>query len=226
MAAGLQQRTFEELLHQGRYLYPTRVVGVIERFHSVPGPGVPRDLVASYASEVFRRLGRRAPYTTAQFERLLEGRVAEIDLWLPDALYEVGHGRVSVYPPGWHRRLSGERDPVEYVRVIADDLAAARGLGESEPRPPVPKQTLIDALIVLGGVDRPTAGGIVQSARLAGRLVVEPFQNPSASVWIAGADPARRRADTSAPAGPVDDRGAGPDGARRERRGTAGPRAP
>ncbi|WP_436924867.1 hypothetical protein [Halosimplex amylolyticum] len=191
MSDPLQPRIIDELLRRGRYLYPTDVVDVIERFHGVAGPGVPRTVVRQYVAELLDQLGTRAPYTLERFERILDGRITDLDLWLPDALYEVGAGRVSVYPAHWHRALGGVRDPVRYVEVIAADLAAARGATPDEPSPPVPRPILIDAMMVLGGTSRPEAGGALQTARLDGRLVVEPFQNPEADVWVAKAS--RRR---------------------------------
>ncbi|WP_206424954.1 hypothetical protein [Halosimplex salinum] len=187
MSDPLQPRILDELLRRGRYLYPTDVVDVIERFHGVEGPGVPRPVIRRYVAELLYRLGSRAPYTVERFEQILDGRVTDLDLWLPDALYEVGPSRVSVYPARWHRTLGGVRDPVRYVEVIAADLAAARGATPDDPSPPAPRRILIDAMMVLGGTSRPAAGGLLQRARLDGRLVVEPFQNPEADVWVADA---------------------------------------
>jgi len=184
MRSEINDRTLHELLHHGRYLYPPDVVDIIERFHTAEGPGVPRTLVTEYVAEVLRRLGPRAPYTLQRFERLLDGRVTDLDMWVPHALFDVAPGRVSVYPARWHRELTGVRDPVRYVDVIRSDFAAARGLGPDEPLPPVPKATLVEAMVVLGGLDQPTAAGLVREARLDGRLIVEPFQNPEAKVWL------------------------------------------
>lgn len=184
----IQRRTLDELVHKGRYLYPTDVVGVIERFHAVEGPGVPRAVITVYVDEFIRRLGPRAPFSRESFARLLDGRVADLDMWLPSTIYEVAPGRVSVFPPTWHRLLTGVHDPVRHVGVIGEDLAAARGVDAGELLPPVPKQLLIDAMMILGGLDRPTASGVVTEARLSGRLVVEPFQNPEAIVWLATPD--------------------------------------
>ncbi|MFD1599843.1 hypothetical protein [Halobellus rarus] len=184
MNSQLQRQTLDELIHKGRYLYPTDVVNIIERFHSVEGPGVPRAVITAYVDEFIRRLGPRAPFSQDRFARLLDGRVADLDMWLPHTIYEVAPGRVSVFPPTWHRLLAGVHDPAQYVGVIGEDLAAAKGVGTGESLPPVPKQVLIDAMMVLGGLDRRTAGGFIKQARLNGRLVVEPFQNPNASVWL------------------------------------------
>ncbi|MFC7139290.1 hypothetical protein ACFQMA_05485 [Halosimplex aquaticum] len=211
MSDPLQPWIVDELFRRGRYLYPTDVVDVIERFHGVAGPGVPRTVVRRYVAELLGQLGPRAPYTVERFERILDGRITDLDLWLPDALYEVEAGRVSVYPAHWHRSLGGVRDPVRYVEVIAADLATARVATPDAPSPPVPRQILIDAMMVLGGASRPAAGGVLQTARLDGRLVVEPFQNPEADVWVADAGK-RRPAPTDStatvrstgPVGPVE----------------------
>ncbi|WP_225333729.1 hypothetical protein [Halomicrobium urmianum] len=192
MSGQLHDRTLHELLHRGRYLYPPDVVNVIERFHTVEGPGVPRTLVTEYVAEVLRRLGPRAPYTLQRFERLLDGRVTDLDMWVPHALFEVAPGRVSVYPARWHRELAGVRDPAPYVDVIRQDLAAARSVGPDGPLPAVPKATLVEAMVVLGDLDQPTAASLVRDARLDGRIVVEPFQNPEALVWLSGAEPSKR----------------------------------
>ncbi|MFB6165921.1 MAG: hypothetical protein ABEJ31_12245 [Haloarculaceae archaeon] len=185
MAEQLQRRTLDELLNSGRYLYPTHVVGVIERFHAVEGPGVPRETVLAYANAVLDRLGRRAPYGPERFAALLDARLVDAEVWLPNALYAVGPGRLSVFPSRWHRRLAGVRDPVQYVGVIGEDLAIARGADVNGPLPPVPRRLLVEAMMALGGVDRPTAGGLLREARRTGRVRIEPDQNPEADVWLA-----------------------------------------
>ncbi|WP_135363643.1 hypothetical protein [Halosimplex halophilum] len=216
MSDQLQPRIHDELVRRGRYLYPTDVVDVIERFHGVAGPGVPRTVVRGYVTELLDRLGPRAPYTVERFERILDGRITDLDLWIPDALYEVGADRVSVYPAHWHRTLGGVRDPARYVEVIAADLAATKGAAPDDPPPPVPRHLLIDAMMVLGGTSRPAAGGLLQTARLDGRLVVEPFQNPEADVWVADAVSHRSTPADSVPSvRPTD--AAGPPGRPAER---------
>ena len=206
----IQRRTLDELVHKGRYLYPTDVVSVIERFHAVEGSGVPRAVITAYVDEFIRRLGPGSPFSRERFARLLDGRVADLDMWLPGTIYEVAPGRVSVFPLTWHRVLTGVHDPVRYVGVIGEDLAAARGRDTGELLPPVPKQLLIDAMMILGGLDRPTAGGLVTEARLGGRLAVEPFQNPEAIVWLATPDgnhstPRRSNRPRQSPADGPDD---------------------
>lgn len=181
MSERLQRHALDELLHEGRYLYPAGVVGVLERSHVVDGPGVPRAVVESYAAEAFRRLGPRAPFGPERFRQLLERRVTDLHVWLPNTVYEVAPGRLSGYPSSWHERLTGVRDPVEYVRVLGADLAAASG--DDEPTT-VPKSLLLDAMMVFGDVDRRTAGGAVTGARLRRRIRVEPRTNPEADVWL------------------------------------------
>jgi hypothetical protein len=73
----------------------------------------------------------------------------------------------------WRSRTSSN------VGVIGEDLAAVKGVGTDGSRPPVPKQMLIAAMMVLGGLDRLTAGGLSKQARLDGQLVVDTFQNPT-----------------------------------------------
>lgn len=180
----LQTRAIHELVHTGRYLTPTDVVGVIERFHASEGPGVPRETITAYVTEVFQQLGQRSPLTLEQFTNLLENRVTELDMWLPNTLYEVAPGRLSTYPARWNKQLTGTQDPVPYVNVISEDVAAARGLDADRPVAPVPKRLLIDAMITFGDLDRPTANRLITEGRLAGRIVVEPFQNPDADVWL------------------------------------------
>jgi hypothetical protein len=124
-------------------------------------------------------------------------------MWIPKSIYEVAPGRVSVYPPQWHRLLAGVRDPSQYVGVIGEDLAAATGGSTGESLPPVPKQLLTEAMMILGGLDRPTASGLIQKGRLDGRLVVEPFQNPNASVWLGAAEQWPQQPPTVEPAEPA-----------------------
>ncbi|MEA5388578.1 hypothetical protein VB779_17120 [Haloarculaceae archaeon H-GB11] len=188
MSSQLHPQTLDELLHRGRYLFPTDVVDVVERFHATEGPGVPRSVITAYVSEVLGRLGRRAPYSVQRFESLLERRVTDLDMWIPKTVYVVAPGRVSVYPPRWHTRLTGVTDPAEYVVVIGRDLAAARGADATEPLPPVPRPLLVDAMMVLGGVDRPTAASLLRDAHHGRRIRVEPVQNPNAYVWVTDPD--------------------------------------
>jgi len=100
---------------------------MIERFHPHDGPGVSRSVISAYVGETLRRLDQRAPFSPVQFERLLDERTTDADLWLPNSLYAVAPGRISTYPLRWHERLGAVSDPVAYASVIGEDLAAARG---------------------------------------------------------------------------------------------------
>ncbi|SFR99201.1 hypothetical protein SAMN05216559_2169 [Halomicrobium zhouii] len=184
MNDSLQGNALDELIHEGRYLYPTNVVEIVERYHAGGEPGVPRSLVLSYADHVLSDLGNRAPYSLTRFSALLDDRVTDAAFWLPNALYRTGPDRISVYPLSWHQRLDGVTDPVEYATVVGADLDRARGIADAGVASAVPKQLLLDAMTVMGPMDRRTAGGLLRDARLSGRIRVDPVQNPDADVRV------------------------------------------
>lgn len=177
--------TLEALLHRGRWLTFLEFVGLIEQDHPHEGPGVPRELLDAYAAAIVDDLGPFAPFAVDQVDRLLDLHRTDSDVWLDSAVYEVEPDRISLYPPTWHERLRGETDPREYVVVMRDEIAAARGYTtRGRDAPGVPKEQLIDAMVTLGGVDRHAATGRIREMRVNGDLLLFPFQNPEADVQL------------------------------------------
>ncbi len=183
---GINEQALEELLHRGRWLGFADFVRLIEQEHPHDEPGVPRDVLTAYATAIVDDLGGSAPFTVEEADRLIDRHLTDSGVWLEYGLYEVGPDRVSAYPAPWHDRLDGETDPRAYVEVMRDELAAARGFAaRGADAPGVPKQQLLDAMAVLGRMDRGEATVAVDDERKRGGLELYPFQNPEAEVRLA-----------------------------------------
>ncbi|WP_435335373.1 hypothetical protein [Haloarchaeobius sp. TZWWS8] len=181
----IDEQTLESLFKLGRWLTFHDFVRIIEEKHPREGPGVPREVLDAYAAAIVDDLGGFAPFTVEQMEWKLEAHVAADGVWEKSSLFEVGPGRISVFPVHWHARLHDETDPREYVAVMRDDLVSSPDSPASRQRlPRVPKQYLLDAMVILGGLDRREATGIVNDARKRGEVVLYPFQNPDAEVLL------------------------------------------
>src|SRR6056297_782292 len=175
----LDEHALEELLHRGRYLSVTDFVRLIEQDHPHEKEGISREVLESYAEAIVDDLEAFAPFSVAQMNRLLDLHLTDSPVWLKSALYSVEQDRVSIYPKPWYDQLHGETDPREYVAVMRDEFAAARGhVSRGSDAPGVPKQQLLEAMVILGGMDRGTATGEVNEMRERGDLLLYPFQNP------------------------------------------------
>lgn len=181
----LDERTLEELFHRGRWLSFPDFVRLIEQDHPHDGPGVSKEVLDAYAEALVDDLGGSAPFTVEAVDRMIETHLTDSGVWLESALYDVGPDRISAYPAPWHDRLGRESDPRAYVEVMRDELAKARGFtARGRAAPGVPKQQLLDAMCVLGEMDRAEATRAIDEERRRNELLLYPYQNPEAEVQL------------------------------------------
>ncbi|WP_435365772.1 hypothetical protein [Haloarchaeobius sp. DYHT-AS-18] len=176
----LDSHALDELFQRGRWLTFPDFVRLVEQDHPHDGSGVSREVLDAYAKAIENDLGGAAPFTVEEMEQRLERHLSDSDEWSKRAVYEVDQGHISFYPQSWHDRLAGETDPREYVALMQEDLAKATGKSGAA----VPKQQLLNAMAILGGLDIHAATEAVDGMRKRGELLVYPFQNPEADVLL------------------------------------------
>jgi hypothetical protein len=170
----LRRAVLDEAGERSKYLTPTEFLTLVERGHRDNGPGVERSTYDAYTE----RLAEETPTVDAEsLQRELDDLTVDDEEWVGDeAVYPVGDDRISLYPPTWHERLGGESDPRAYLRAFESLDAFGQGVSES---------TLLDAMTVVGGVDRDTAKGNLEARRKDGTVVEDADQHPEANVYLA-----------------------------------------
>lgn len=166
----------ERLANHDDYLTARELVQYLERHHPVEGPGIPRDLVESYAEEL--------DYDRDRLLDSLDDRLTDARTWQPgERLYEVGDN-VSIYSPAWHEELAGTTDLSKYVEVMLESVKAPEGVEVDRNRLGIKQDDLLTAVEVIGDVDRSAARDLLRSQRLEGALVLYAFQNPEEIVRL------------------------------------------
>lgn len=176
----------DELLDRGRNVFLEEVVMLVERAHS--DPGVARERLDAYGDALTERAGYRFEHFEGEsFGAALDERVADAETWAGrTALYELGDGRVSRYPPNWHENVGGVADPREWVRFLrATDSDFLDGLGAAGAGDGVAEDELLDAIATVGRVPRSDAKARLEELREAGEVVEDADQHPDAGVRLA-----------------------------------------
>jgi hypothetical protein len=88
----------EEILNRGHDLSAGEFVGLVERHHSTEDAGVSRETLSAYAETVAENDGE---FDSEELLDAVDERLTDIEVWTEE-LYEVGDGRVSTQPSGWH----------------------------------------------------------------------------------------------------------------------------
>lgn len=166
----------ERLAHHDEYLTARELVQYLERHHPVEGPGVPRELVESFAEEL--------DYDRDRLLGSLDDRLTDARTWQPgERLYEIA-GNVSIYPPAWHEQLADTTDLSNYVEVMLESVKAPEGVEVDRNRLGIKQDDLLTAVEIIGELDRSAARDLLRSQRLAGSLVLYAFQNPEEIVRL------------------------------------------
>lgn len=180
------EQVLEEARQHGETLTGRELVRMIERFHRPEGPGITRETLEAYDRAV--AADDALPFVEGQLTSTVEDDLSEGEQWHDaDAYYALGDGRVSLFPRAWHERLADSTDLREYVAVIEDDTASEA----TEPDVPqggvgtgVPEQLLLDAIVVIDGVERGEAKERLERDRRDGKLVQDADQHPDARVSL------------------------------------------
>lgn len=181
--ADTDQQVVEEIIDEGDSLDTDAFIDVLERLHD-DRSGVSETAIDAYANALEAR--EDSTFDSEAFHEVLSDRRTDADSWVPesDPLYELDGDRISQYPATWHDRLNGERDPVAYLRFFE---AAAPSVLTNAPggRQGINEDTLIDAMMVVGGMGRQPAKAAIEAARDDDRVVEDADQNPKAGVYLA-----------------------------------------
>lgn len=166
----------ERLAHHDEYLTARELVQYLERHHPVEGPGIPRDLVGSYAEDL--------DYDRDRLLGSLDDRLTDARTWQSgERLYDVD-GNVSIYPPAWHEQLADTTDLSKYVEAMLESVKAPEGVEVDRNRLGIQQDDLLTAVEIIGGVDRSVARDRLRNQRLEGSLVLYAFQNPEEIVRL------------------------------------------
>ncbi|MFC6904763.1 hypothetical protein [Halalkalicoccus tibetensis] len=180
------EQVLEEARQHGETLTVRELVRMIERFHRPEGPGITHETVEAYDEAV--AADAALPFAEGQIVASIEENLSDGERWHDtDAYYALGDDRVSIFPKVWHERLADTDDVREYVAVIEDDTSSETtesnaprgGMGTG-----VPEQLLLDAIIVIDGVERETAKTRLENDRRDGGLVQDADQHPAARVYL------------------------------------------
>ena len=176
----LDDAVTDEIDHRGDSLVVDRLLPLVERGHDDGRPGIERELFETYLD-----YAAEPEYVDADaVERQIDSRLAAADEWVDDrTVYDLGDGRISALPPRWHELLAGETDLVRYVECIADATGGSGSTVGGAGRG-VPKQLLIEAATILGGLDREEVRKRLQAARTDGDLVADADQHPDARIRL------------------------------------------
>ncbi|WP_135364905.1 hypothetical protein [Halosimplex halophilum] len=180
------QAAVEEAVREGESMGGRDLVELIERHHD--GAGVERGTIEAYAEELAAR--DDYAFDRQAFLADVDEHTTDADRWEGGGYYEIGDAvddhRISLFPELWHEELGGSTDAAEYVRFIQDEepeYLADLELGG--PGEGVPKPALLQALELVGRVDRPTAREALAAAGDRGDIVQDADQNPDADIYLA-----------------------------------------
>ncbi|MFD1585807.1 hypothetical protein ACFR9U_02335 [Halorientalis brevis] len=181
--AELSDDVLEEAAHRGETLLVEDLVSLAERAHD-DEPGIERDRLTTYAEALAER--RDVDFDLQAFDKGVADRLTDAETWTDrDRLYELGDGRLSLYPAEWHAALGGSTDVAEYIAFLERDAPEfVLDRGTAEVGPGIPQQKLLDIVAVVGRVDRETARAALADARDAGEVVEDADQHPQAGVYL------------------------------------------
>lgn len=188
------EHVLEEAGSRGEKLLVDDLVLLIERYDSGDGCGVAVERVEAYAEQL---AAEDAPVKPDKVRPAIEERRTESFHWAADAaasgtwfgsgtLYDVGDGRVSVFPAYWHEELAGETDLTNYLELITADLDTESDAFDSGgPDSGVPETVLVNAASVLGGLAPGQAREQLAELREQGVVTESADQHPNARVQLA-----------------------------------------
>lgn len=180
------QQALEEARQYGETLTVRELIRIVERYHHPDGPGIDRETLDAYDRAV--AADDVLPFAEGQVRSTVEDGLSTDEEWHDaEAYYDIGDDRVSLFPRRWHDRLGESDDIREYVAVIEDDTASESaesdtptgGIGTG-----VPEELLLNAIVVIDGVEREEAKERLERHRRDGELVEDADQHPDARVYL------------------------------------------
>lgn len=178
------EQVLEEARQYGETLTTRELLLLIERDH--PGAGVDEGTLAAY-DEAIADDGV-VPFAEGHLRSSVDENLTTDEQWHDtDTYYDVGDGRISLFPKRWHDRLADSDDLREYVAIIeaasADEESAA-DLPRGGNGTGVPESLLLDAMIAIDGIEREAAKERLERERRDGKLVQDADQHPDARVYL------------------------------------------
>lgn len=175
----LSEVALEELRSRSETLRLHDLVRIAETYHPDDHAGISRETLDAYLEAL--------DYESEEVEGEVDSRLTDAGEWEPDdAIYDLGDGRISVFPPRWHEQLADTTDLTEYVRVIHDDVDVTQGpTEEAVQESGVPEELLFRASAAIVGLDRREAREQLKDLRKRGVLEESTDQHPQGTVRLA-----------------------------------------
>lgn len=181
------QQVLKEAQRRDDMLTSRELLLMIERYHRSDGRGIDQELIDAYDDAVGR--DEAIPFEEGEFRESVERRLSDEETWVDeDTYYRLGDDRISTFPAEWHETLGDTTDIRAYVDVIGE------GMGESGPGDGaqrgglgtgVPEGIVLEAAMVIGGIDQETAQERLEQRRADGDLVEDADQHPDARIHLA-----------------------------------------
>ncbi|WP_459193539.1 hypothetical protein [Halosimplex sp. J119] len=180
------QAVVDEIVHEGESIGARGIVELIERYDQ--GAGVEPETIEVYADELEAR--DDYAFDGRDFLAHVDENTTDAEWWEGGVYYEIGEDvddhRISLFPAAWHEHLGGSTDVTEYVEFILDeDPDYLDDLSLGGPGGGVPEKAVVEALMLIGQVDRPDANTRINEARERGDVVEDADQSPEAHVYLA-----------------------------------------
>ncbi|WP_415379618.1 hypothetical protein [Halosimplex sp. TS25] len=179
------QAVVDEAVREGESMGARDLVELIERYHREAG--VEWATVEAYAAELEAR--DDYAFDAEDFLAHVDANTTDADWWEGGVYYEIGDSvddrRISLFPAAWHERLGGSTDVREYVEFMLDeDPDYLDDLSLGGPGGGVPEKAVVEALMLLGRVDRPDANTAINEARERDDIAEDADQSPDAHIYL------------------------------------------
>lgn len=184
------EAVIDEAVREGESMGARDLVELIERH--TDGAGVEPETLEAYAKELEAR--DDYAFDARDFLDHVDEYTTDADWWEGGKFYEIGEEiddhRISLFPRAWHEELGGSTDAAEYVAFIEDeDPDYLEDLALGGPGAGVPKAAVLQALELVGRMDRPTARSHLAAAGDRGDIVQDADQSPEADIYLADRAP-------------------------------------
>ncbi|WP_123535699.1 hypothetical protein [Halosimplex salinum] len=188
------QAVVDEIIREGEAIGARGLVELIERYHR--GPGVELETIEAYVEELEAR--DDYAFDGADFLAHVAENTTDADWWEGGVYYEIGDDadddRISLFPRAWHDHLGGSADVTEYVAFIEDeDPEYLEDVELGGPGSGVPEKAVVEAMMLVGRVQRGDATTAIHEARDAGEIVEDADQSPEADIYLTDRAPEELR---------------------------------
>lgn len=178
------EQVLDEARQYGETLTTRDFLLIVERDH--PGAGVDEETLVAYDEAI--ATDDILPFAEGQLRSAVDEDLSTNEGWQDaETYYDVGDGRVSLFPKRWHDRLADSADLREYIAIIEEASAeedTASDLPKGGIGTGVPESLLLDVMIAIDGIEREAAKERLESDRRDGKLVQDADQHPDARIYL------------------------------------------